>query len=169
MVLLDSSSPQQFTALPDYPGSYAIMKRGLGVLPTLTRLGVRQLLPASEYPALTPAAAAQVDAFANSPRGARTMSDEHSQLPDVFTQAQALTTFDPKPLVVLTSRENADGMTGWTAAQDQLAALSANSIHHVSDATHVGLLGDISGSAESARAITAVVTAVRTGAPLTAP
>ena len=40
MVLLDSSSPQQFTALPDYPGTYAIMHRVLGVLPALTRLGV---------------------------------------------------------------------------------------------------------------------------------
>ncbi len=169
MVLLDSSSPYQFTALPDFSGTYAAMHRVLSVLPTLYRLGAGQLVPTSTFTALSPMATAQIDAFANSPRGARNMSDEHSQLPDVFTQAQALTTFGAKPLAVVTSRENADGTRGWTAAQDQLAALSTNSIHWVSDATHVGILSDTAGSADSVRAITAVVTAIRTGAPVATP
>src|SRR5918994_2539277 len=94
------------------------------------------------------------------------MRDEHSQLRAAFAQAQALATFDPKPLAVVTARENADGMTGWTAAQDQLAALSTNSTHWVADTTHVGLLDDAAGATDSVRAITAVVTAVRTGTPL---
>ncbi|MGH8895134.1 MAG: alpha/beta hydrolase, partial [Actinomycetes bacterium] len=166
MVLLDSSSPHQFTDQPDFPGTYAMMRRLLPVLPTLSRLGALQLTPASASTALTPDAAAQVRAFATSPRGARNMRDEQSQLRDVFAQAQALTTFDPKPLAVVTARENADGTKGWAAAQDQMAALSTNSSHWVADTTHVGLLDDAAGSVESVRAITEVVTAVRTGSPL---
>jgi pimeloyl-ACP methyl ester carboxylesterase len=166
MVLLDSSSPYQYTALPGFPRTYALMRRLLPVMPTLARLGALQLAPASASTALTPSAAAQVQSFATSPRGARNMRDEHAELRAVFAQAQALTTFGAKPLAVVTARENADGTTGWTAAQDRMAGLSTNSSHWVADTTHVGLLDDASGSAHSVRAITAVVTAVRTGAPL---
>jgi pimeloyl-ACP methyl ester carboxylesterase len=163
MVLLDSSSPHQFTALPDFPREYAVMHRVLPVLPTLARLGAMRLIPASSSTALTPSAAAQVRSFANSPRGARNMRDEHSQLRAVFSQAQALSAFGSKPLAVVTARENADGNAGWLTAQKRMAALSTSSTHWVADTTHVGLLDDVSGSAESVRAITGVVTAVRTG------
>jgi pimeloyl-ACP methyl ester carboxylesterase len=166
MVLLDASSPHQYTALPDFPREYAVMRRVLAVGPTLARLGALHLVPASASSALSPTAAAQVRSFATSPRGARNMRDEHSQLRDVFTQAQALTTFDPKPLAVVTASGNADGTTGWTQAQNEMANLSTNSSHWVADTTHVGLLDDKAGSSESVRAITEVVAAVRTGSPL---
>jgi pimeloyl-ACP methyl ester carboxylesterase len=166
MVLLDSSSPHQFTAIPSFANEYALMRRTLPVTPALARLGALHLIPASASTALTPDAAAQVQAFATSPRGARNMRDEQSQLRDVFTQAQALTTFDAKPLAVVTARENADGKPGWSAAQDRMAALSTNSTDWVADTTHVGLLDDANGSIHSVRAITEVVAAVRTGTPL---
>jgi hypothetical protein len=47
-----------------------------------------------------------------------------------------------------------------------LAALSSNSTHWIADTSHVGLLDDAAGSANSIRAINAVVTAVRTGSQL---
>jgi pimeloyl-ACP methyl ester carboxylesterase len=166
MVLLDSSSPQQFTAVPDFPRTYSLMRRLLPVLPSLARLGALQLTPPSASSALTPSAAAQVQRFATGPRGASGMRDEHSRLRDTFAQAQALTTFDPKPIAVVTSGQNANGTTGWAAAQDQLAALSTNSTHSTVDTSHVGLLDDTLGSTNSIRAIGAVVTAVRTGSPL---
>ncbi len=166
LVLLDSSSPHQFTDQPDFPGTYAMMRRLLPVMPALARVGALRLIPASASTALSPGAAAQVQAFATSPRGARNMRDEQAGLQAVFTQAQALRTFDPKPLAVVTARENADGTNGWAAAQDRMAALSTNSTHWVADTTHVGLLDDASGSTDSVRAITAVVTAVRTGTSL---
>lgn len=166
LVLLDSSSPHQYTDQPAFPGTYALMRRLLPLLPTVARLGALRLAPASASTALTPDAAAQVQAFATSPRGAVNMRDEQSQLRDVFTQAQALTSFDPKPLAVVTARENADGTAGWTAAQDRMATLSTNSTHWTADTTHVGLLDDAAGAAHSVRAITAVVTAVRTGSPV---
>jgi pimeloyl-ACP methyl ester carboxylesterase len=166
MVLLDSSSPHQYTDQPDFAGTYAMMHRLLPVMPALARVGVLHLAPASASTALTPSAAAQVQAFATSPRGANNLRDEQAQLRVVFTQAQTLTTFDPKPLAVVTARENADGTDGWAAAQVRMAELSTNSTHWTADTTHVGLLDDADGSTHSVRAITAVVTAVRTGTPV---
>jgi pimeloyl-ACP methyl ester carboxylesterase len=166
MVLLDSSSPHQYTDQPDFAGTFATMRRLLPVFPSLGRFGALHLIPASTASALSPGAAAEVRAFATSPRGATSMRDEHAQLRDVFTQAQALTTFDPKPLAVVTASENADGTRGWAEAQDRMADLSSNSSHWTAATTHVGLLDDAHGSTSSVRAITAVVTAVRTGAPV---
>ena len=45
MVLLDSSSPYQLTKIPAYPGQYAVMRRGLALLPTLARLGLARGWP----------------------------------------------------------------------------------------------------------------------------
>jgi pimeloyl-ACP methyl ester carboxylesterase len=163
LVLLDSASPHQFTDQPAFPGTYAVMRRLLPVLPTLSRLGASHLVPPSASTALTPSAAARVRSFATSPRGARNLRDEQSRLLDVFAQAQALTTLGAKPLAVVTSRENADGTAGWTAAQDRMAALSTHTRHWVADTTHVGVLDDAAGSAESLHAIAGVVTAVRDG------
>jgi pimeloyl-ACP methyl ester carboxylesterase len=169
LVLLDSSSPQQYTDQPGFAGTYALMRRLLPVMPVLARVGLLRLVPASASTALSPGAVAQVQAFATSPRGANNMRDEQAQLRVVFTQAQALASFDPKPLAVVTARENAGGTKGWAAAQDRMAALSTNSTHWTANTTHVGLLDDKAGSANSIRAITAVVTAVRTGATVSAP
>ena len=44
-------------------------------------------------------------------------------IPEVFEQAQALTTLNGRPLTVLTASETLH-TTGWAAAQDKLAALS---------------------------------------------
>jgi pimeloyl-ACP methyl ester carboxylesterase len=166
LVLLDSSSPRQYTDQPDFAGTWAMMRRVLPVMPALARVSAIRLMPEDPSTALSPAAAAQVRAFATSPRGARNMRDELTELRTVFTQAQALTTFDPKPLAVVTARQNAEDTTGWAAAQDRMATLSTNSTHWTADTTHVGLLDDASGSTSSVRAITAVVTAVRTGTPV---
>src|SRR4051794_5348724 len=53
LVLLDSSSPEQFTQMPAFAGQYALMMRPLyGMLPTLSRFGLGQLVPgASHLPA----------------------------------------------------------------------------------------------------------------------
>ena len=45
MVLLDSSSPYQFTKIAAYPGQYAAMRRGLALLPTLARFGTGPAVP----------------------------------------------------------------------------------------------------------------------------
>ena len=86
-------------------------------------------------------------------------------IPEVFEQAQALTTLHNRPLAVLTASDTL-GTGGWAAAQDQLAGLSTNRLHWVVNATHSGLLEDQHGSTEAVRAIDDVISAVRTGSTL---
>ena len=53
MVLLDSSSPHQYTDQPDFAGTYAMMRRLLPVMPALGRVGALHLIPASAATALS--------------------------------------------------------------------------------------------------------------------
>lgn len=160
MVLLDSTSPHQFDAIPSYPVQYALMRRAYGVLPTLARLGLGVVLTGSHLPAVD---AAPVDAMSATPRAGRNARDELSVLPVVFRQAQALTSLGDRPLVVLTSAENARDTDGWTVAQERMAALSTNAVRREAATSHAGIVEDPDGAAASVQAITAVVQAIRTG------
>jgi hypothetical protein len=58
-------------------------------------------------------------------------------------------------------------MSGWPAAQNELAGLSTNSVHETTHgATHEALLADRNYAAVSSRAIEAVVRSVRTNGPV---
>ena len=164
LVLLDSSSPRQVTDIPSFAGEYAVMRRGVALLPSLGRLGSGRLLSAVTGSRLPSPAADRVDAVTSTARAARNLRDEQSVILDVFTQARALTTF-PHPLVVLTATEYLE-KPGWRTAQERFEHLSTDHAHRVVDATHLGLLEDERPAAESARAIREVVTAVRTGSQL---
>ena len=164
MVLLDSSSPEQFTRMPAFSGQYTMMMRPTySLMPTLSRLGVGQIPVTSHLPA---ADAAKVTAITSTPKYYRNQRDEVSVIPEVFAQAQALTTLGDRPLAVLTASATSTGTDGWVGAQDQLAALSSNSVHRTVDSTHEGLLEDVRPAAASVRAITEVISSVRTGTPL---
>ena len=165
MVLLDSSTPDQLR-LPGYSATYNMMRRGLGVGPSLARLGLGRPIPATAMSSLPAPAAAQFRTFATSSRGLRNMRDEVSALPAAFAQAGALRTLGSKPLTVITATESLHKTAGWPAAQNRLAALSSNSSHRVVDSTHSGLLDNERASDGSSRAITDVVRAVRTHNPL---
>lgn len=162
MVLLDSSSPRQLTDIPSYARQYAAMRRGLALLPTLGRLGLGKMIVSGSH--LPTTAADRVDAMISTVRAVRNGRDEVSMIPEVFEQAQALTTLGDLPLVVLTASESLEEIGGWAAAQDRLAELSTNRVHRDVDSTHPGLVDDEGGSAESVRAINEVVLAVRDGA-----
>jgi pimeloyl-ACP methyl ester carboxylesterase len=166
MVLLDSMSPQNFTALPDFETEYSMMRRGLGVLPSLARMGIARALPASVFSNLPEPEATQYHAFATSPRSMRNMRDEQAVYRDVFAQAQALTSLDGKPLVVITVTESLRDIAGWSDAQTDLAALSSNSEHRIVDATHGGMLDDPNTFRSSVSAIGDVVQSVRAAAPV---
>lgn len=158
MVFLDSSSPRQLTDIPSYPAQYEVMRRASGILPMLARLGLGALIaPTSHLPAED---AARVQALGSTPRAARNSRDELAAIPDVFRQAQALTTLGDRPLAVLAASETL-ATDGWAAAQERIASLSTNSVQRDIESTHTGLLEDPDASAESVRAITAVVRAVR--------
>jgi pimeloyl-ACP methyl ester carboxylesterase len=160
MVLLDSSTPNQFS-LPGYASTYAMMRRGLGVAPSLARLGLGRLVPEKAMSNLPSPAAGQVRAFATSSRGLGNMRDEIAELPAAFTQADALHTLGAEPLAVLTTTESLRDTSGWSGAQIRLAALSSNGSHRIIDATHAGLLDEERGSGAATLAITDVVHAAR--------
>jgi pimeloyl-ACP methyl ester carboxylesterase len=167
LVLLDSSTPEQFNRIPAFPGQYELlMRRGLALLPTLSRLGLGYLIPGTSH--LPAADATRVNAITAAPQAYRSQRDEISVLPKVFAQAQALTTFGDRPLAVLTASATATGTGGWVGAQNQLAALSTHSVHRTVESTHEGLLEDVQPAEESVRAITEVVSSVRTRTPLPA-
>lgn len=166
MVLLDSSSPHQFAAVPAYPTQYALMRRGLAILPTLARVGLQLVIPPGS--SLPDEDAAVVEAMGSTPRAFRNGRDEISMVPRLFEQAQALTTLGSRPLAVVTASENL-GDEGWPAAQDRMAALSTDSLHTVAESSHAGVVDDPDGAAASVRAISAVVHAVITGSALATP
>jgi pimeloyl-ACP methyl ester carboxylesterase len=166
MVMLDSSSPRQFAAIPSYPLQYAIMRRAYAVLPMLARVGLGPVIAAGSH--LPADDADRVEALTSTPRAMRNARDELSMLPVVFEQANALTTFGDRPLAVLTSSEQLE-TEGWGAAQERIASLSTNTLHRTVQATHAGVVEDPSGATESARAIASVIQAVRDGSTVTAP
>lgn len=165
MVLLDSSSPEQPTLVPSFDLEYAVTRRFVALAPTVARLGLAGVTASTSH--LPQEAADQVEALTATPRGARTLRDEQSVILDVFSQAQALTTLDGRPLAVLTATENL-ATQGWADGQDQLTELSANHVHRTVTSTHIGLLEDEGPAAESVRAIAEVLAAVRTGTPMDA-
>jgi pimeloyl-ACP methyl ester carboxylesterase len=161
MVLLDSSSPQQFS-LPAYPGVYDTFRRATVLFPSLSRLGLARPAFGGGSTGLPAAARDQERTLAVSTNELRAQRDEWSQLPTVFRQAQALTDFTARPLVVVTAGKGQD--PGWSAAQDNLAALSTNSAHRtITGATHEALLEDETFAAASAQGVADVVQAVRAG------
>jgi len=164
MVLLDSSSPEQFTLIPSFAGEFRISRRVVALLPSLSRLGVGRLVATSTISGLPKPAAEQVRAIYLSPQGLRNQRDEQAAIPDLFRQAQALTSLGDEPLAVLTA--TVDASDGWEAAQERLASLSTTSDHLHAAVDHGGILDDPDGAAMSVRAISDVVTAVRSGRPL---
>ena len=91
---------------------------------------------------------------------------EYADVADSVKQAASLTDFGSKPLFVLTAGSGSDA--SWFETQDLLARLSTNSAHRVVEgASHQGLVADREGAAATTQAILDVVSAVRSGAPLT--
>lgn len=165
MVLVDSATPQQFTALPDYAGFYSLWGRVAPLLPSLARTGLARITFGTGFAGLPAAARDQERAFTSTARDLSSQRVEYSQLPAAFRQAQALTTLGGRPLIVVTATEGQQA--GWFAAQDALAKLSSNTAHRrVPGATHEALLYDQGYAVSASRAILDVVGAHRAGAPL---
>jgi pimeloyl-ACP methyl ester carboxylesterase len=162
LALLDSSTPYQFD-LPDYPGFYAMWRRGSALLPSLARAGLaRVTFGRLGSPGLPPRARRAARAFAASPRELRANRAELAQLPRLFDEAKAVRSLDGKPLAVVTAAVG--NQRGWRAAQERLAELSTSSVHRtVAGATHAALLEDERPAAIAGRAITQVVQDVRSG------
>jgi len=167
VVLLDSMSPDQYTKIASWPAFYETFRRATGVLPSLSRLGVGRVIYGSAYRGLPAPARDEERSFLATPRDARSLRDEFSQLRAAMTEARSLTTLGDRPLVVVTAEQGAAG--GWMTAQNELAALSTNSDHQLfPDATHSMLTEDEHTAAQSSHAIDEVVNAVRNKTSLAA-
>src|SRR5215217_624011 len=166
VVLVDSSHPEQFTRSPEGQAMYEQNRRMGAVIPWLTRLGVIRLInfyPA--HPDLPSQQRAQIEAFNSSTQQVVTTVEEFSATPQTNAQVRSAGSLGGKPLAVVSAGEQS---SSWLEMQDELAALSPNSIHRVVEgATHESLLYDKGDSQVTSAAIEQVVDAVRTDQPLT--
>ena len=162
MVLLDAQPADAIADLPGYAGEYNALRRGIALIPSLARLGATRLIYSSAGAGLPPEAQAQVRAFWSTGTYGRAFRDEIAGLRTALSQAQALTTLEDRPLVVVTAVEGAH--RGWMPLQEEMVNLSTNGIHRVvPDATHTSLIQDEGDSANAINAILDVVDSVRSG------
>ncbi|GAA1995357.1 alpha/beta hydrolase [Microbacterium pumilum] len=144
MVLIDSTAPN--AAVPDYAVHPYVMDRVFALASASAQLGLGHL-------------------FGATARDLRSTIDEYADAGDAVKQAASLEDFGGKPLFVLTARLGND--PAWFVAQDQMAALSTDSVHRViEDASHDGLVSDPDGAAATTQAILDVVASVRSGESL---
>jgi pimeloyl-ACP methyl ester carboxylesterase len=166
VVLVDSSHPEQFTRSPEGRAMYERTRRIGAFIPWLTRLGVIRLTnfyPA--HPDLPSQQREQIEAFNSSTRQVSTTVEEFSATPQTNAQVRSMGSFGDKPLAVISAGEQSPG---WLEMQNELAALSSDSVHRVVEgATHESLLYDEGDSQVTSATIEQVVEAVRTDQQLT--
>jgi pimeloyl-ACP methyl ester carboxylesterase len=165
VVLVDSSHPEQFTRSPEGRAMYEQNRRLGAILPLLTRIGVIRLtnyFPA--HPDLPSQQRAQIEAFNSSTQHVATTVEEFRATHETNAQVRRTGSLGDKPLEVITADEQS---SSWLEMQEELAALSSNSIHRVVEgATHESLLYDKHDSQVTSAAILEVVEAVRNDQPL---
>jgi pimeloyl-ACP methyl ester carboxylesterase len=144
MVLIDSTAPSATT--PGYTVRPYVVDRAFALVATAAQLGLGQLSGVTA-------------------RDLRSFIEEYADAGDAVKQAASLTSLGDKPLIVLTAGSGHDA--AWSAAQNQMATLSTDSVQRVVEGvSHAGLVAEPDGAAATARAILDVVSAVRSGEPL---
>jgi pimeloyl-ACP methyl ester carboxylesterase len=165
IVMLDAQPAEVYTGLPGWRTFYSLYRRGEALAPSLARVGIARIgydIVPSDLP---PAERAEQQAVLSTAAYYRALHDEIAQLLTSLTQAQQVTSFDGKPLLVVTAGK--DAQDGWLPLQDKLVQLSSNSVHRVvPDVTHSSLIEDQHDSTYAVSAIIDVVQAVRSGEPL---
>jgi pimeloyl-ACP methyl ester carboxylesterase len=171
MVLLDSSHPDQWTSTPQGQAQFASNAKIYTVAPTLARLGVMRVMgllqPSSGLP--TPYDEALQVSFAAT-KDWDTQSAEFLASPETDDQVHKLTSLDDMPLFVLSATEH--GLPSELERQSQefqneLAALSTNSVHQIMQgADHASFWRDPGMAKVSVAAILQVVNAADTGTTL---
>jgi pimeloyl-ACP methyl ester carboxylesterase len=168
MVLLDGQSPYVYTQLPGWKTFYSMFTRAEGLLPSLSRIGITRIGNNFTYNGLPAQARDEERADWSTAGHYRALHDELAQLRTSLTEAQELTSFGDKPLIVVTAGK--DAQEGWLPLQDKMALLSSKSIHRLlPDATHSSLIEDQQDSTSASAAIIDVGEALRSGTPLDTP
>jgi hypothetical protein len=152
-------------ALPVDPGSYDVMGRVAAVASITARLGLPRLYGLLVGDGLPPQSHGEANARSATAGNLRGTIDEYVQGGASAEQAASLRDFGGKPLVVLTAGTGSS--PGWFEKQNDLAALSSNSVHRTIDgATHLDLVEDEENAAATTQAIRDLVHSVRSHAPL---
>jgi pimeloyl-ACP methyl ester carboxylesterase len=169
IVLVDASHPQQ---LDRFPALAAGNQEGLNlttVAALLSRVGVLRLyfalggeidfqdLPRKEHD--------EVAAFFSTPRYFESQRAETIAGTQLFADGHALGTLGDLPLIVITAGNNT--LPGWTELQNELAALSDNSMHRtIGGALHASLAFNPNDARQVSDLILQMVEAVRNGGTL---
>jgi len=165
LVMLDAQPAEVYTQLPGWRTFYSLYKRGEALGPSLARVGVPRIGYDIAPSGLPPEERAEQEADLSTAGYYRALHDEIGQLLTSLTQAQQVTSFGDKPLIVVTAGK--DAQDGWLPLQDKMALLSSNSVHRVlPDVSHASLIEDQPDARSASAAIIDVVHAVRSGAPL---
>jgi pimeloyl-ACP methyl ester carboxylesterase len=168
MVRVDSTAPASAAlpaTSPGNDGSYDITGRVAALLSSSARLGLGRLIGLFEYGSLPPRARDEARAKTATASHFQSTIDEYLHATSSMDQASSLGDFANKPLVVLTAGSGSDA--AWSAALDDLATLSPNSVHRVIDgATHNQLIMDESDAAATTQAILDVLLSIRNDEPL---
>ena len=170
MVLIDSTSPRYgevdgATVHPAPAGAYDIVGRVTAATSSVARLGLGRMFAAIAPADLPPREQAQVQASTATAATLRSTLEEYARANASMVQAASLRDFTNRPLMVLSA--GVGSAADWPQKQERLAALSTDSVHRVVDgASHGALVGEETHAATTSRAILEVVSAVRTGQPL---
>ncbi len=168
VVLLDPQPAEALTRLPAFPGFYRVFRRVSAVFPSLARLGVARLISLADSGGLPPEARNMRRVYSSSAHSSRSLRDEVTQLPIALAQADSVRSLGDMPLIVVTAARGAQ--EGWLPLQDEMAALSRNSLHQVlPNATHSSLVEDEHDAGASSQAIRQVVQSARNGRALAKP
>src|SRR5215218_140018 len=166
VALVDSSHPEQFTRSEEGRAMYENTRRMGAFMPWLTRFGVSRLT--NSYPAhpdLPAQQRAQIAALNSSTQQVVTTVEEFGATPQTSAQVRSMGSLGDEPLAVITAGKQT---RDWLEMQDELAALSSNSVHRVVDgATHESSLYDKGDAQVTSAEIEQVVQAGRTDQPLT--
>jgi pimeloyl-ACP methyl ester carboxylesterase len=164
VALVESSHPEQFERLPEARESYEQTRRLFAVAPWLARIGVVRLFGLSPPPPELPKRQReQIGAMGPSARQVAATAEEFRATPRSTDQARSLKGLGDKPLSVVSAGTQP---SAWLGLQDELAALSSDSSHHVVEgADHASVLYDPDDAKITSAAVVGVVEAARDDRP----
>jgi len=173
LVLLDSAHPDEWTRTPEGQAQYKSDSQVYGVARILARLGLLRFGPnpfkvtPSSLPGLSVQQNAEWNALVTTAQFWDTTDIESRAILETMAQVRAGTSLGDLPLMVVTAGANTGVDGQWATYQNELAALSTNSVHIVIDgATHQALWAELEGAHASSAAILKVVEAARSEEPL---
>lgn len=170
MALIDSTSPDYSNPVgsavrPATSRSDDVVGRTAALTSSVARLGLGRLFAALASSDLPSYERAQVRATSATPAALRSIIEEYGRASASTDEAASLRDLGNRPLMVLSA--SVGNAPDWLQKQERLASLSTDTVHRVVDgASHASLVSEEAYAATSSQAILEVVSAVRTGQPL---